>query len=232
MAEAFKTTGPPRDWRRGMALTLGFIGIVASDLTASRRFYRDLGVGIPAVAADEDHADARLADGTTLAPDTAELIARPAEAGPPWVLNGIVVAPQTIGSPSCPIRSTHPSAQLKRRWVNMRPVNQFALSPQSTTRFPATRPGTLGDAGCCQGQQTPAAVGGLLAGATALDARLLQKLAVLLLRHPLASLLDDRTHWQTSPIPLKLSGKLLALSCLAALPNTTGQSSRRMILLH
>ncbi|ERK52093.1 hypothetical protein HMPREF0682_0870 [Propionibacterium acidifaciens F0233] len=34
----------------------------------------------------------------------------------------------------------------------------------------------------------------LLAGATTLDARLLEKLAVLLLRHALATLLDDRTH--------------------------------------
>ena len=31
-------------------------------------------------------------------------------------------------------------------------------------------------------------------GAAALDTRLLQQLAVLLLRHPLATLLDDRTH--------------------------------------
>jgi hypothetical protein len=35
---------------------------------------------------------------------------------------------------------------------------------------------------------------GLLAGATALDACLLQQLAVLLLGHPLATLLDYRTH--------------------------------------
>jgi hypothetical protein len=34
----------------------------------------------------------------------------------------------------------------------------------------------------------------LLAGATALDARLLLQLAMLLLGHPLATLLDDRTH--------------------------------------
>jgi hypothetical protein len=34
----------------------------------------------------------------------------------------------------------------------------------------------------------------LLAGATTLDARLLQQLAVLLLGHPLATLLDNRTH--------------------------------------
>ena len=36
----------------------------------------------------------------------------------------------------------------------------------------------------------------LLAGAAALDARALEQLAVLLLRHPLAALLDDRTHEQ------------------------------------
>src|SRR5690606_1677474 len=34
----------------------------------------------------------------------------------------------------------------------------------------------------------------LLAGASTLDARLLQQLAVLLLGHPLAALLDDRAH--------------------------------------
>ena len=38
----------------------------------------------------------------------------------------------------------------------------------------------------------------LLAGATALDACALEQLAVLLLRHPLAALLDDRTHDVTS----------------------------------
>jgi hypothetical protein len=35
----------------------------------------------------------------------------------------------------------------------------------------------------------------LLAGAATLDARALEQLAVLLLRHPLAALLDDRTHY-------------------------------------
>jgi hypothetical protein len=34
----------------------------------------------------------------------------------------------------------------------------------------------------------------------ALDPRPLQQLAVLLLRHPLAPLLDDRTHTETSPV--------------------------------
>jgi hypothetical protein len=37
-----------------------------------------------------------------------------------------------------------------------------------------------------------------------LDARLLQELAVLLLRHPLATLLDDRTH--ENPLPADMSG--------------------------
>jgi hypothetical protein len=36
---------------------------------------------------------------------------------------------------------------------------------------------------------------------TTLDARLLQQLAVLLLRHPLAALLDDRTHASPSTRP-------------------------------
>jgi hypothetical protein len=40
-------------------------------------------------------------------------------------------------------------------------------------------------------------VGGLLALAAALDARLLEQLAVLLLGHPLATLLDYRTHVET-----------------------------------
>ena len=48
----------------------------------------------------------------------------------------------------------------------------------------------------------------LLACATTLDARLLEQLAVLLLRHPLATLLDDRTHGQTSRIPPRRAGKL------------------------
>lgn len=59
-----------------MALELGFIGIVTADLTASLRFYRELGISIPEVAAQEDHVDAKLADGTTLAWDTTELIQR------------------------------------------------------------------------------------------------------------------------------------------------------------
>src|SRR3954447_23485980 len=44
--------------------------------------------------------------------------------------------------------------------------------------------------------------GGLLPELAALDARLLQQLAVLLLRHPLATLLDDRTH--ENPLPERL----------------------------
>ncbi len=59
-----------------MALSLGFIGIVATDLAASLSFYRDLGVAIPDVVEGEDHVDATLPDGTTLAWDTRELIQR------------------------------------------------------------------------------------------------------------------------------------------------------------
>jgi len=42
----------------------------------------------------------------------------------------------------------------------------------------------------------------LLAETAALDARLLQQLAVLLLRHALATLLDDRTHAETFHLQL------------------------------
>jgi hypothetical protein len=46
--------------------------------------------------------------------------------------------------------------------------------------------------------------GGSLPELATLDARLLQQLAVLLLRHPLATLLDDRTH--ENPLPADMSG--------------------------
>jgi hypothetical protein len=45
----------------------------------------------------------------------------------------------------------------------------------------------------------PAAGFGLLALTATLDARLLQELAVLLLGHPLATLLDYRTHYYDLP---------------------------------
>jgi uncharacterized glyoxalase superfamily protein PhnB len=59
-----------------MAIELGVIEIVAADLAASLTFYRDLGIEIAAVAEDEDHVEARLSSGVTLAWDTAELIAK------------------------------------------------------------------------------------------------------------------------------------------------------------
>jgi catechol 2,3-dioxygenase-like lactoylglutathione lyase family enzyme len=59
-----------------MTLELGFIGIVTSDLAASLQFYRDLGVTIPKVGVDQDHVDAQLANGVTLAWDTSELISK------------------------------------------------------------------------------------------------------------------------------------------------------------
>lgn len=57
-----------------MTLSLGFIGIVTRDMGASLTFYRALGVDIPAGAESQPHVDATLADGTTLAWDTVEVI--------------------------------------------------------------------------------------------------------------------------------------------------------------
>ncbi|MGK9148305.1 VOC family protein [Plantibacter flavus] len=57
-----------------MTLSLGFIGIVTTDLAASLAFYRALGVSIPDGQDDAPHVDARLADGTTLAWDTVDTI--------------------------------------------------------------------------------------------------------------------------------------------------------------
>src|SRR5918997_313749 len=53
----------------------------------------------------------------------------------------------------------------------------------------------------------PGRVAGLLAGAATLDTRALEQLAVLLLRHPLAPLLDDRTH-KTLSTPAPVAGQL------------------------
>jgi glyoxalase family protein len=57
-----------------MALKLGFIGIVVSDMAASLNFYRMLGVPIPEGQDGEPHVDARLEDGTVLAWDTVGMI--------------------------------------------------------------------------------------------------------------------------------------------------------------
>lgn len=57
-----------------MTLTLGFIGIVTSDMAASLAFYRALGVAIPDGLDEAPHVDAVLDDGTTLAWDTVETI--------------------------------------------------------------------------------------------------------------------------------------------------------------
>ncbi|MCI9888562.1 VOC family protein [Micrococcales bacterium 31B] len=57
-----------------MTLTLGFIGIVTSDLAASLAFYRALGVDIAKGAENQPHVDAKLGDGTALAWDTIETI--------------------------------------------------------------------------------------------------------------------------------------------------------------
>src|SRR6476619_6857321 len=63
-----------------------------------------------------------------------------------------------------------------RRRANLRPRSRE--TPVTRTTFPTA----------------PSPRMGLLAELATLDARLLQQLAVLLLRHPLAPLLDDRTH--------------------------------------
>jgi catechol 2,3-dioxygenase-like lactoylglutathione lyase family enzyme len=59
-----------------MTPELTFIGIVTSDLTGSVGFYRDLGLSIPPIVPGEDHLDATLPNGVTLAWDTVELIQR------------------------------------------------------------------------------------------------------------------------------------------------------------
>jgi len=57
-----------------MTLTLGFVGIVTSDMAASLAFYRALGVPIAEGSDELPHVDAVLADGVTLAWDTVEVI--------------------------------------------------------------------------------------------------------------------------------------------------------------
>lgn len=58
----------------GMTLTLGFIGIVTSDMPTSLAFYRTLGVPVPRGADDAHHVDAVLDNGVALAWDTVETI--------------------------------------------------------------------------------------------------------------------------------------------------------------
>jgi len=67
-----RRTGPP--YGEAMTLTLGFIGIVTSDMAASLAFYRALGVPIDAGQDDRPHVDATLDDGTSLAWDTIDTI--------------------------------------------------------------------------------------------------------------------------------------------------------------
>ena len=57
-----------------MALTLGFIGIVTSDMAASLAFYRALGISVPAGSDDASHVEARLGDDTVIAWDTVDVI--------------------------------------------------------------------------------------------------------------------------------------------------------------
>lgn len=57
-----------------MALTLGFIGIVTSDMAASLAFYRALGITVPAGADGAPHVEAKLGDGTVIAWDSVDVI--------------------------------------------------------------------------------------------------------------------------------------------------------------
>ena len=57
-----------------MALTLGFIGIVTSDMAASLAFYRALGITVPAGSDDAPHVEATLDGGTVIAWDTVDVI--------------------------------------------------------------------------------------------------------------------------------------------------------------
>ena len=57
-----------------MALTLGFIGIVTSDMAASLAFYRALGITVPAGSDDAPHVEAKLGDGTVIAWDSVDVI--------------------------------------------------------------------------------------------------------------------------------------------------------------
>ena len=74
MAVSFKTRVDPAGYGAGMALKLGFIGIVTADMTASLAFYRALGVPVPEGVDDAPHVDAVLEDGTTIAWDTVETV--------------------------------------------------------------------------------------------------------------------------------------------------------------
>ena len=57
-----------------MALTLGFIGIVTSDMAASLTFYRALGITIPTGSDDAPHVEATLDDGIVIAWDSVDVI--------------------------------------------------------------------------------------------------------------------------------------------------------------
>ncbi len=57
-----------------MALQPDMIGIVVSDMTASLRFYRLLGLDIPADAESEPHVEVTTPNGYRIAWDTEELI--------------------------------------------------------------------------------------------------------------------------------------------------------------
>jgi uncharacterized glyoxalase superfamily protein PhnB len=54
-----------------MSPSLDFIGLTVADLPASLRFYRRLGIDVPAGADTEPHAEATLPNGLRLAWDTA-----------------------------------------------------------------------------------------------------------------------------------------------------------------
>src|SRR4051812_39538003 len=110
----------------------------------------------------------------TLAITGLRMSARTNETGPRSSRGGTVSTPMT--------RSIPGAAAIRRA---NRPPKSRETPVTSTTRPTSAVP-------------DPGAVG-LLALAATLDARLLQELAVLLLRHALASLLDYRTHYTDLP---------------------------------
>src|SRR3954469_16641087 len=91
-------------------------------------------------------------------------------------MNDIAPTSPRGGTTSTPITRSMPSVAASRR-AKRRPRSR------ETPVTSATRP-----------MRNPADPAGLLAELAALDARLLEQLAVLLLGHALAPLLDDRTH--------------------------------------
>ena len=75
LSDSFMTGGHQSAYAEPMTLTLNFIGIATSDLAASLRFYRTLGLDIPQGAESEPHVEVRLPGGTTIAWDPVSTLA-------------------------------------------------------------------------------------------------------------------------------------------------------------